>query len=44
MSKLAKIAAIFKQAQKVSNDVQNAQTPEQKKAARKQLADFLSGK
>jgi hypothetical protein len=44
MSKQAKIAAIFKQASKVSNDMQNAKTADQKKAARKQLADFLSGK
>jgi hypothetical protein len=44
MSKQAKIAELTQTATIVVNKVQNAKTAAQKADARKQLADFLSGK
>lgn len=41
---LEKIAATFKKAKEITDAVQAAKTPAQKKIARKQLQDFLSSK
>ena len=44
MSKQSKIAAMTKQVKVVVENVQKAKTAVEKKAARKQLTDYLSGK